>query len=97
MAKGKKAAPRMEGATMTPEGLLYNGFIMEQVVEKCDGCDRVVPLDSGKYCTSYAQPAAKWSRQACNFATHVRLGLDASGKQKVNPLKASKRAAKGKK
>lgn len=97
MAKAKKVTPRLDGAEMTADGLLYNGFIMSQVVEKCDGCDRVVALDEGKYCTSYAEPERKWAKKACNFATHVRLSLDSAGKVKVNPLKASKRAAKGKK
>jgi hypothetical protein len=31
----------------------------------------------------------------CNFATHVKASVDKQGKIKVNPLKASKRAARG--
>ena len=38
-------------------------------------------------------PAKKWFDGRCNFATHIKTE---SGKAaKVNPLKASKRAAKG--
>lgn len=92
--KKKKTVASLDGATMTEQGLSYNGVIMDQVVEKCDGCERVVSLDSGKYCPSYAKPATKWATGNCNFATHIKA--EAAAKAKVNPLKASKRAAKGK-
>jgi hypothetical protein len=94
MAKKKKQVT-LEGAVMTDKGLEYNGFILEPVVENCEGCERVVKLESNAYCPSYAQPARKWSRGVCNFATHVRAEVTASGEVKVNPLKASKRAARG--
>jgi len=49
-----------------------------------------------KFCSVYPNPAAKWRRGVCNFATHVKVEMpkDESGK-KVNPLKAAKRAARG--
>ena len=96
MAKnGKKPFHTLDGAVMTPEGLSYKGMILEPVVEKCEGCERAVALDNATYCPSYAQPARKWGTGVCNFATHVRGTVDKSGKVKVNPLKASKRAARG--
>ncbi len=93
MAKKKVAA--LDGATMTAEGLLYKGFIVEPIVEKCDGCDRAVEFENAKYCPSYAQPSRKWSSGVCNFATHIRAEVSKDGAVKINPLKASKRAARG--
>lgn len=84
-----------EGATQVEGGIVFNGFNLEPVVEKCDGCGRSHEFEGAKYCSSYAQPAAKWKHGACNFATHVKASLDKGGKVKINPLKASKRAAKG--
>jgi hypothetical protein len=71
----------LEGAVKTAEGVELNGMVMAPVVEQCDGCDRVRSFEGEKFCSS------------CNFATHVAR-VTASGK-KVNPLKASKRAARG--
>lgn len=89
------AASVLDSAVMTESGLMVNGFLLEPVVEKCEGCERVVGHDSGaRYCTSYAKPAVKWNLGVCNFATHVK-GTVTQGKVKVNPLKASKRAARG--
>jgi len=94
MAK-KKVTVSLEGAVMTDAGLTYKGVVMEPVVEKCEGCERIVTFEDNKYCPTYAQPATKWSKGVCNFATHARAEVDKTGKVKVNPLKASKRAARG--
>jgi hypothetical protein len=91
----KKKTVSLEGAVMTDAGLSYKGVIMETIVEKCEGCDRVVPVEGKNYCTTYAKPELKWAKGACNFATHARAEVDKAGKVKVNPLKASKRAARG--
>ncbi|MFW5836847.1 MAG: PxxKW family cysteine-rich protein [Desulfovibrionaceae bacterium] len=95
MATKKTQAAVLEDAVMTPEGLSYNGVILEPVVEKCEGCERVTEVEGQKFCPSYAKPAQKWTGKVCNFATHVRASVDKEGKVKVNPLKASKRAARG--
>lgn len=98
MANVKKksdAQVHFEGAVMTAEGLSFKGAIMEPVVEKCEGCDRTVAFEDTSYCHTYAQPERKWARGICNFATHVRAEVEKGGKIKVNPLKASKRAARG--
>jgi hypothetical protein len=94
MAK-KKTIVSLEGAVKTDAGLSYKGVILEPVVEKCEGCERIVPFEDEKYCPTYAQPERKWAHGVCNFATHVRAEVDKAGKVKVNPLKASKRAARG--
>lgn len=83
------------GASKTSEGMLYNGAVFQPVIDKCEGCGRVREFEGEKFCTSYPMPTAKWSLGVCNFSTHARTGLG-GGNTKVNPLKASKRAAKGK-
>jgi hypothetical protein len=94
MANDKKPTS-LDGAVMTDNGLSFKGAIMQAVIDKCEGCERVIPVADQKYCPTYANPAARWARGACNFATHVKATVDAGGKLKVNPLKASKRAARG--
>lgn len=95
MAEDKKKAGALDGAVMTTEGLSFKGFILSPVVENCTGCERATAFEDKTYCPSYAEPAKKWARGTCNFATHVKATVDKEGKTKVNPLKASKRAAKG--
>ncbi len=81
-------------AVKTEQGVQVNGMIMNQIVEQCEGCERIKEFEGAKYCGSYPQPAVKWRLGNCNFSTHVKTA--AKAKAKVNPLKASKRAAKGK-
>lgn len=80
-------------AVKTEEGVQVNGVIMNQIVEQCEGCERIQEFDGAKFCGSYPQPAVKWRMGNCNFSTHMKA--EAKAKAKVNPLKASKRAAKG--
>jgi hypothetical protein len=95
MAKKNTGTTVVELAEKTNDGLKYNGFILEPVVEQCNGCERIVAREGAEYCPSYPMPSAKWSHGVCNFATHVRASVDKEGNVKVNPLKASKRAARG--
>jgi RNA polymerase subunit RPABC4/transcription elongation factor Spt4 len=95
MATKKVKFQALEGAVLTDKGLSYKGAILEPIIDKCEGCERVTEVEGQKFCPSYAQPAKKWSGKVCNFATHVRATVDTSGAVKVNPLKASKRAARG--
>lgn len=76
---------------------IYASGAFNPAVEKCEGCDRTIEVESTKYCKTYVSPEAKWRLGICNFATHVKPELVVA-KIKVNPLKASKRASsKGKK
>ena len=84
----------LHGAVKTANGLEINGIVLEPVVENCQGCDRTKVIEGQTYCSSYAKPSAKWRHGGCNFATHVKATLDKEGHVKINPLKASKRAAK---
>lgn len=83
----------LENATKTAEGVTVNGFLISPVIDKCEGCDRVREFEGEKFCSSYPNPARKWVGNRCNFATHIKV--EAAAAAKVNPLKASKRAAKG--
>ncbi|MGV1099348.1 PxxKW family cysteine-rich protein [Thiovibrio sp. JS02] len=75
----------------------YSSGEFQQIDEKCEGCERTIQVESAKYCTAYTVPQAKWRLGICNFATHVKPEI-ATSTIKINPLKASKRAAaKGKK
>jgi hypothetical protein len=73
-----------------------SAVVFQPVVDKCEGCERIKEDNGLRRCTSYTEPEAKWSMGVCNFATHVKASVDKQGKIKVNPLKASKRAARGK-
>ncbi len=83
----------LEGAVKTEEGIAVNGVLLSPIVDKCDTCDRIREFEDQKFCSSYPNPARKWAAGRCNFATHMKA--EAGGSAKVNPLKASKRAARG--
>lgn len=91
MSKTIEAFP---GATQTSDGMLYKGAVFHPVIDKCEGCGRIRDFEGAQYCSSYPLPTAKWSLGVCNFATHAKANAG-SGQAKVNPLKASKRSAKG--
>ncbi len=85
-AKSKNAVPAVNQE-------LYTSGIFMPVIEKCDGCERIITVDTDKYCRTYAEPSAKWKLGICNFATHAKPEI-ITAKIKVNPLKAAKRASK---
>jgi hypothetical protein len=70
----------------------YSGTF-KPVVDKCEGCERVVEEDGSRYCKTYVNPEAKWRLGICNFATHQKPEIKVA-KVRINPLKASKRASK---
>ncbi len=65
------------------------------IVDKCEGCERVVEEGGVKYCRTYVNPEAKWRLGICNFATHQKPEIVVAT-VRINPLKASKRASKRK-
>ncbi|MDR3604808.1 MAG: PxxKW family cysteine-rich protein [Syntrophaceae bacterium] len=81
---------------MTKKGCSFTGGRCLTVVDKCQGCNRTSSLEDGIYCLVAATPASKWSNGDCNFATHLEK-KKVEEAQKINPLKASKRAAAAKK
>ena len=62
-------------------------------VEACKGCNRASEIESGWYCSACPEPSTKWKNGNCNLATHVST-VAATTKQKINPLKASKRGSR---
>jgi len=76
---------------MTANGCSYNGGICHETVESCDGCGRKVEFSAGWFCSACPEPSTKWKTGQCNLATHVAKAAVGS-QQKINPLKASKRA-----
>jgi len=72
----------------------YSDGGFQPVIEKCDGCSRIVEQDEKKFCTSFLNPTAKWKLGICNFATHAKPEITIT-KVRINPLKAAKRASKG--
>lgn len=83
----------LANAVKTDEGVIVNGFVLSPCVEQCKGCERIRDFESEEFCSSYPNPASKWAGGRCNFATHLKT--QTAAKAKVNPLKASKRASKG--
>ena len=83
----------LQNATKTDKGVMVNGFVVSPIVDKCEGCGHVCEFEGEKFCSSYPTPSRQGSGGRCNFATHIKV--EAAAAQKVNPLKASKRAAKG--
>ncbi len=75
---------------MKKNGCSYNGGRCYPIVESCKGCDRVVTFEAGPYCKTYSEPALKWAKGSCNFATHIKKEVKEDN-FKLNPLKASKR------
>ncbi len=64
------------------------------IVEDCTDCNNVVEVNGIKVCKIYPDPEMRWMVGSCPLATHVEHKWSETGK-KINPLKASKRAAKG--
>lgn len=79
---------------MTKNGCSFNGGRCDPIVEQCEGCAHVIPYNGSSFCSSYPDPSAKWAFGACNFATHLKKEAAGAG-PKENPLKASKRKARG--
>jgi len=77
---------------MSKSGCQFNGGSCHEIVEQCNGCQKVFDLPAGKFCLSFPDPAIKWRTGICNMATHVKAGKE-TGNGKINPLKASKRGA----
>ena len=67
----------------------------QPVVEACEGCGRIIENGEGIFCQASPFPQSKWRLGLCNLATHVKDAVE-SNSAKINPLKASKRAAKSK-
>ncbi|MDA8125733.1 MAG: PxxKW family cysteine-rich protein [Deltaproteobacteria bacterium] len=83
----------IECGFMTKKGCGFIGGACKAIVEQCDGCGKVLEVAEAKYCGVYPDPAGKWRTGKCPTATHIKLEVKEAA-QKINPLKASKRANK---
>ena len=67
------------------------------IIKACEGCQRI---QDGQFCSTYRDPSYWWSggRRGCPFhpETVKRILAQEGHDTKLNPLKASKRRAKGK-
>jgi len=70
-------------------------FQCHPIVDECSGCSNIVVVKEEYVCKVYPEPEMRWMIGSCPLATHVDRKV-ADDAQKVNPLKASKRAAAGK-
>ena len=84
--------PGIECTFWTKQGCNFEGNSCQVVVDDCEGCGRIVEGTIGKVCTACPSPAEKWAKGLCNFATHRKVEIK-SETVRVNPLKASKKAA----
>lgn len=71
----------------------FSNGSFQSVIEKCEGCERIVEVDDSKFCNTFVKPEAKWRLGICNFATHAKPEINVV-KVRINPLKAAKRASK---
>lgn len=76
---------------MTRKGCGFNGGSCHTVIDKCDGCEKIIECPTGRYCMIYPEPASKWSVGRCTTASHTQRDTKETT-QKINPLKASKRS-----
>lgn len=81
-----------ECAFMSKKGCGFIGGSCLPVIDKCEGCNKIIDYESGKFCKVYPDPKSKWITGNCPSASHVKLVIKEA--QKINPLKASKRASK---
>ena len=55
----KTMKPGMECIFMKKSGCSYNGGQCHPIVEQCEGCQRVMELETGKMCLSFTDPGYK--------------------------------------
>jgi hypothetical protein len=92
---GKRIDGLEEDCMETQATVNYADGRFQPIIDKCEGCGRIVENENTQYCRSYVNPAAKWKLGFCNFATHAKPEIEVV-KIRVNPLKAAKRASKRK-
>ncbi|MCM2263641.1 MAG: PxxKW family cysteine-rich protein [Desulfuromonadales bacterium] len=88
--------PGTECTFWCKSGCSYTNGSCENVVADCEGCERIVEGTIGQVCSLAPSPTHKWANGLCNFATHRKVEVKIED-LKTNPLKASKKAAAGKK
>lgn len=85
--------PGTECTFWTKKGCIAEGGSCQNVIEECEGCERIVEGTIGPVCSAAPSPVKKWMSGLCNFATHRKVEVKVE-ELKINPLKASKRAGR---
>lgn len=75
---------------MSKKGCTFIDGECKPAVDPCQGCDRTYESGDDVYCMACPDPATKWRLGLCNQATHVKEKVEVD-KNKLNPIKASKR------
>jgi hypothetical protein len=57
---------------MSKKGCGFLGGSCKPILDKCDGCERILKQADQNYCLSFPDPAAKWRLGACGMATHAK-------------------------
>jgi hypothetical protein len=84
----------VECTFMSKNGCTFTGGSCLTIIESCTGCNKVIDFPTGQYCKVYADPGSRWVTGKCAVASHIVREIKDNA-QKINPLKASKRASKG--
>jgi len=84
--------PGTECTFWSKQGCNFVDHTCEVVVEACEGCERIVEGTIGPVCSVAPSPRQKWLHALCNMATHRKVEIE-NVETKINPLKASKKAA----
>jgi hypothetical protein len=85
--------PGTECTFWTKKGCVAEGNTCQNIIEECEGCERIVEGTIGPVCTAAPSPVKKWMTGLCNFATHRKVEIKIE-ELKVNPIKASKRGGR---
>ncbi len=85
--------PGTECTFWTKKGCSAEGGSCQNVIEECEGCERILEGSIGPVCSAAPSPVKKWMSGLCNFATHRKVEIKVE-ELKINPLKASKRAGR---
>jgi hypothetical protein len=77
---------------MSKAGCSFLGGACKPIIEKCQGCDRVVEASDNKFCGAFPDPSSKWRLGNCNLATHVKVETKGGdSKVRVGQQKQKKR------
>lgn len=85
--------PGTECTFWAKSGCTFEDNTCQNVIEECEGCERIVEGTIGPVCSAAPSPVKKWLTGLCNFATHRKVEVKVE-ELKVNPIKASKRGGR---
>ena len=81
----------------SPEGsCTFNDGRCSEIIEQCIGCKYIDKSTLGNYCLVYMNPSSSWKSIKCPmYVNPEEIKKQAEEEKKTNPLKASRRKAKG--